>query len=164
MSARRTDLRRSRRWPWSTLSPAPSQPRNQPPIPIPPPPPSSHPPTRIRLRLNTAAPTPPRQRSSTPTPKGPAEPTEPSPWNEQETALIRAGYQPAYNPPQASPTGGVTTGAGSAKKKKTVTSDMAEPRARAARQKGQLNFGPESTCYTEPTSNIYSVSKSISLT
>lgn len=154
MPARRTDRRRSRPRPLpSWLSTAPSRPRRQPPRR----PPSPRPPIRIRLRLSKpapsdpqqiATPTPPRQSSSTPTPT-PSGPAEPSLWNEQERALIRAGYHPAYDPPEAPPAPESSTATGSARKKKTVRFDMAEPRARAARQKGQLNFGPESMPYTD---------------
>lgn len=139
MPARRTGHWRSRRRPQSTLSSAPSQSRNSTSNPTPT---SSFPtPLRIRFRLPTSPLTRFRQCSPTTTPVGPA---ELSPWDSHEIALIRAGYQPAYDPPKATPAPGATTATGS-RKQKTVRFKMAEPRARAARQKGQMNFGPEST-------------------
>ena len=59
----------------------------------------------------------------------------PWPFNPQETALIRAGYRPAFTP---APVAADQENASSQKTKK-----MAEPRARAARHKGQMNFASE---------------------
>ncbi|PKY00895.1 TFIID-18kDa-domain-containing protein [Aspergillus campestris IBT 28561] len=75
------------------------------------------------------------------------------PWNPHETNLIRAGYKPAFAPaPQnttAAPAGSTATTPG--KCTSTATSaaapkkpaKMAEPRARMARHKGQMNFSSE---------------------
>ncbi|KAJ5935899.1 Transcription initiation factor TFIID subunit 13 [Penicillium verhagenii] len=60
----------------------------------------------------------------------------------QDTNLIRAGYQAAWNP-NTTPAESTATPSSSKKKKKTVRFDMAEPRARAARHKGQMNFSSE---------------------
>ncbi|KAJ5688266.1 hypothetical protein N7536_010885 [Penicillium majusculum] len=56
-------------------------------------------------------------------------------FNEQDTALIRTGYEPQWtpNPPDTTPTS-------TEKGKKGA---MAEPRARMARHKGQMNFQNE---------------------
>ncbi|CAG7920147.1 unnamed protein product [Penicillium olsonii] len=56
------------------------------------------------------------------------------PFNEQDTRLISAGYQPQWtpNPPQPEP-----------QNKGQNRSAMAEPRARMARHKGQMNFQNE---------------------
>lgn len=90
----------------------------------------------------------PWNEQSAPTARPPVQPAKPWPCNEQDTALIRAGYQPAWDPSTTSPATNINTPeTGPAKrkrKKKTVRFDMAEPRARAARHKGQMNFGPES--------------------
>lgn len=53
------------------------------------------------------------------------------PFNQQETSLIRYGYIPAYKPTCSDD------------KSKPPTSKMAEPRARAPRHKGQMNFPTE---------------------
>lgn len=48
------------------------------------------------------------------------------PFNPQDTALIRAGYNPAFKPASTA-----------------TQTKMAEPRARVPRQKGQMNFPTE---------------------
>ncbi|KAL5341707.1 transcription initiation factor IID, 18kD subunit-domain-containing protein [Aspergillus crustosus] len=67
----------------------------------------------------------------------------PWPFNPQDTALIRSGaYKPAFRPKTAtesSETKTATTSGTTPKGKKK----MAEPRARAARHKGQMNFASE---------------------
>lgn len=73
----------------------------------------------------------------------PARVSPPWPWNPAETQLIRAGYQPAFEPPApaASP---LESEAPTSKKRARKTKPvMAEPRARAARHKGQMNFSSE---------------------
>jgi transcription initiation factor TFIID subunit 13 len=78
----------------------------------------------------------------------PSELAPPWPFNPQETALIRAGYIPAFKPevPAAQEDPASET---DFKKKKKQNQDnpssMAEPRARAARHKGQMNFASERT-------------------
>ncbi|KAJ5684750.1 Transcription initiation factor TFIID subunit 13 [Penicillium maclennaniae] len=77
----------------------------------------------------------------------------PGGFNPHDLDLLRAGYKYAYvlAPPPFTSTGASTAepAAGSAAavlkapKRKSVRFDMAEPRARAARHKGQMNFGPE---------------------
>ncbi|KAH8425737.1 putative transcription initiation factor TFIID subunit 13 [Aspergillus melleus] len=85
----------------------------------------------------------------------------PWPFNRQDTALIRAGYRPAFTPEQAQPpeanNRGLDPVQSSAKEdpqnsknkktdkknKKGGPTKMAEPRARAARHKGQMNFSSE---------------------
>lgn len=64
--------------------------------------------------------------------QAPGGPTFPWPFNSQEADLIRAGYAPCYKPAKAD---------NSNTKKKTKK--MAEPRARVARHKGQMNFPSE---------------------
>ncbi|CAI7599733.1 unnamed protein product [Penicillium bialowiezense] len=61
-------------------------------------------------------------------------PTPRWPFNEQDTRLISAGYQPQWTPkaPESEPQG-----------KEKKKSAMAEPRARMARHKGQMNFQNE---------------------
>ncbi|PYI01716.1 putative transcription initiation factor TFIID subunit 13 [Aspergillus sclerotiicarbonarius CBS 121057] len=59
----------------------------------------------------------------------------PWPFNPEETALIRAGYRPAFTPEP------VAADEENAFSKNTTK--MAEPRARAARHKGQMNFASE---------------------
>ncbi|PWY81823.1 TFIID-18kDa-domain-containing protein [Aspergillus heteromorphus CBS 117.55] len=93
-------------------------------------------------------PAPPRQPS---TGHVPSHLAPPWPFDPQETALIRAGYRPAYKPkPIAAathPTDITTTAAAAATDPTTAPSKrprkMAEPRARAARHKGQMNFSSE---------------------
>ncbi|KAJ5494697.1 Histone-fold [Penicillium fimorum] len=61
-------------------------------------------------------------------------------FNEQDTALIRAGYEPQWTPtPLHTPS--ILTEKG--KKESATKSTMAEPRARMARHKGQMNFQNE---------------------
>ncbi|KAI9039486.1 putative transcription initiation factor TFIID subunit 13 [Aspergillus affinis] len=91
----------------------------------------------------------------------------PWPFNAQDTALICAGYHPAYTPEQTplpeANNRGLDTAESSAqedsqntknnsknkndkkshKKKEGNPTKMAEPRARAARHKGQMNFSSE---------------------
>jgi transcription initiation factor TFIID subunit 13 len=64
----------------------------------------------------------------------------PWPFNPQETALIRAGYRPAFKPNTAKNEDPAPV-ANSLKTKRRCS--MAEPRARAARHKGQMNFASE---------------------
>jgi transcription initiation factor TFIID subunit 13 len=68
------------------------------------------------------------------------------PFNQQDITLIRAGYKPQFNPSKTTdnPSGEgastpITTPGPNSKGKKK----MAEPRARAARHKGQMNFASE---------------------
>lgn len=78
----------------------------------------------------------------------------PSGLNLQDLDLLRAGYKSAYVPvpPPFTPTGApaaqpAAEPAAAVRKfprRKSVRFDMAEPRARAARHKGQMNFGAES--------------------
>lgn len=88
----------------------------------------------------------------------------PWPFNPEETALIRAGYKPCYTPKTAAASSESVQESGpepgnalsvpkSALKKpgdwrtrqreERRRTNMAEPRARAARHKGQMNFAPE---------------------
>lgn len=71
-------------------------------------------------------------------------PTQPL-RNPQELALFRAGYQPAYRSatPQSTATPPSETAAAS---RSTHRPRMAEPRARVARHKGQMNFASEREC------------------
>ncbi|KAL3459911.1 transcription initiation factor IID, 18kD subunit-domain-containing protein [Aspergillus heterothallicus] len=69
----------------------------------------------------------------------------PWPFNPQDTSLIRAGYKPQFNPSKTNflvsgeaPASTPSPDASAKGKKK-----MAEPRARAARHKGQMNFASE---------------------
>jgi transcription initiation factor TFIID subunit 13 len=61
-------------------------------------------------------------------------------FNEQDTALIRAGYEPQWTP---KPLDTKTTPTTKGKKGSATKSAMAEPRARMARHKGQMNFQNE---------------------
>ncbi|OQD63185.1 hypothetical protein PENPOL_c010G00398 [Penicillium polonicum] len=61
-------------------------------------------------------------------------------FNEQDTALIRAGYEPQWTP---KPTDTPPTSTEKGKKDPATNSTMAEPRARMARHKGQMNFQNE---------------------
>ncbi|KAJ5794376.1 Transcription initiation factor TFIID subunit 13 [Penicillium paradoxum] len=61
-------------------------------------------------------------------------------FNEQDTALIRAGYEPQWTPKPPDPTSIATE---KSKKNPATQSTMAEPRARMARHKGQMNFQNE---------------------
>ncbi|KAL4868145.1 transcription initiation factor IID, 18kD subunit-domain-containing protein [Aspergillus spectabilis] len=63
----------------------------------------------------------------------------PWPINPQDTPLIRAGYQPAFRPKATTDTPESSASEANAKGKRK----MAEPRARAARHKGQMNFASE---------------------
>ncbi|KAJ5160533.1 Transcription initiation factor TFIID subunit 13 [Penicillium canariense] len=64
----------------------------------------------------------------------------PWPWSPHETELICAGYHPGYKPP-APPA--PTSKPEASSKKRARKLGMAEPRARAARHKGQMNFSSE---------------------
>ncbi|RAH64936.1 putative transcription initiation factor TFIID subunit 13 [Aspergillus aculeatinus CBS 121060] len=95
---------------------------------------------------------PPRQRSTGHVSSNLAPPW---PWNPEETDLIHAGYRPAYPPPSAAPKLDASTEPARAStsapnpqtttklKPKPTPKKMAEPRARAARHKGQMNFASE---------------------
>ncbi|KAJ5922943.1 hypothetical protein N7516_010646 [Penicillium verrucosum] len=61
-------------------------------------------------------------------------------FNEQDTALIRAGYEPQWTP---KPTDTTPTSTEKGKKGPATKPAMAEPRARMARHKGQMNFQNE---------------------
>ncbi|KXG51601.1 Histone-fold [Penicillium griseofulvum] len=61
-------------------------------------------------------------------------------FDEQNTALIRAGYEPQWTP---KPLDTRTTPTTKGKKGSATKSAMAEPRARMARHKGQMNFQNE---------------------
>ncbi|KAJ5086328.1 hypothetical protein NUU61_007635 [Penicillium alfredii] len=79
------------------------------------------------------------------------------PFSPKETELVRVGYEPAYIPqttpkttPQTTPQTTLQTASApspsdstSQVKKAQPKSKMAEPRARAARHKGQMNFSSE---------------------
>lgn len=71
------------------------------------------------------------------------------PFNPQETELIRAGYRPAFKPqPIAEADEQSSNNSNKNNNKKGTTNkknNMAEPRARAARHKGQMNFASERT-------------------
>ncbi|KAJ5827681.1 Transcription initiation factor TFIID subunit 13 [Penicillium robsamsonii] len=60
-------------------------------------------------------------------------------FNEQDTALIRVGYEPQWTPKPLDTSNSTEKG----KKEPTTKSAMAEPRARMARHKGQMNFQNE---------------------
>lgn len=132
MSAQRTDRRPPRTWPWQSSRQTPTHPPRSSPSTVP-----------WESCSSTAASSSTRQASATPATTQSVQSGQPRAWNEQETALIRAGYQPAYDPP-ATPAATETGDPKRKRKRKTVRFDMAEPRARAARHKGQMNFGPES--------------------
>ena len=131
MSARRTGRPgwsrpppQAQRFDWR---PSPANPQNTPPLPIP-----SRPATTTLL-------TP----SSSSSVHLPPELSPPWPWNPSETQLIRAGYSPAYKPPARSEPNPELKASSS--KKRAPKPAMAEPRARAARHKGQMNFASERT-------------------
>ncbi|KAG2414089.1 hypothetical protein HFD88_003280 [Aspergillus terreus] len=67
----------------------------------------------------------------------------PWPFNPSETALIRAGYLPAFKPKPSPSTTADNDKHPEANSKPKPTPKMAEPRARAARHKGQMNFASE---------------------
>ncbi|KAE8136199.1 putative transcription initiation factor TFIID subunit 13 [Aspergillus pseudotamarii] len=95
------------------------------------------PPLRTVQRTSPAPSGPPRQPSSG---HVSSQLAPPWPFNPQETALIRAGYRPAFKPDTAKNADSTAPEADSRKHKKRT---MAEPRARAARHKGQMNFAAE---------------------
>ncbi|PYH82125.1 TFIID-18kDa-domain-containing protein [Aspergillus uvarum CBS 121591] len=137
--------------------------------PSPPPPPSRQPPSSSASQTSTPRaaaqahpPTrtvssgPPRHRS---TGHVSSKLAPPWPWNPEETDLIHAGYRPAYPPPPLKPDAATEPAGASASPTPTITATtkpklksrattptpkkMAEPRARAARHKGQMNFASE---------------------
>lgn len=111
----------------------------------------------------------PPQYSWSNSPPAPESPSAPAPlrcFSREDLALLRQGYISAYVPPAITPTAAPATGSATdptvefapevrTPRRKSVRFNMAEPRARAARHKGQMNFGPES----KPTSTIQSYSK-----
>lgn len=62
--------------------------------------------------------------------------------NPEDTNLIRAGYKPGWNP-KDTPTTSTSTPSTSKTRRLPPPPGMAEPRARAARHKGQMNFSSE---------------------
>lgn len=72
----------------------------------------------------------------------PAEP--PGGFSPKDRALLDAGYKSEYVQPKVNPTASSPAESTRPSRKRSVRFDMAEPRARAARHKGQMNFGPES--------------------
>ncbi|KAJ5951371.1 Transcription initiation factor TFIID subunit 13 [Penicillium vulpinum] len=87
-----------------------------------------------------ALPTPARRPSQQPSSKHLVSKLSPN-WNfnEQDTALIRAGYEPQWTPSPVDTTSTTEKG----KKESARKPAMAEPRARMARHKGQMNFQNE---------------------
>lgn len=71
-----------------------------------------------------------------------------SPPDAGGTTLIRAGYTPCYTPDRERSNSAEGLGKASGGKKGGKRSKMAEPRARAARHKGQMNFPSECTWET----------------
>ncbi|KAJ5689668.1 hypothetical protein N7462_004060 [Penicillium macrosclerotiorum] len=101
------------------------------------------------LRQSWTSSSPPSQRLPTPALAAirqpspaqlPIELAPPWPFNSQDTTLIRAGYQPAFKPRSSIST---ATSKPSSSKRVNRRVTMAEPRARAARHKGQMNFSSE---------------------
>ncbi|KAJ5289442.1 Phospholipid methyltransferase [Penicillium atrosanguineum] len=99
--------------------------------------------------------TPPRHSRSN-SYRSPAPPSvlaHPGVFNPQDLDLLRAGYKSAYVPippsvtPIAGPAAELAPTVRNPPRKKSVRFNMAEPRARAARHKGQMNFGPEKLCH-----------------
>ncbi|KAJ5482356.1 hypothetical protein N7475_001168 [Penicillium sp. IBT 31633x] len=91
---------------------------------------------------NCSLPTPTRTPSRQPSPRHRFSALAPHwPFNEQDTTLIRAGYEPQWNPTRVQPTS--TDQGNQSKGKSTIRPTMAEPRARMARHKGQMNFQNE---------------------
>jgi transcription initiation factor TFIID subunit 13 len=115
--------------------------------PSPTPPINSPPPTPPRLPPRRASTTPSTLSSFSNSVHLPPELSPPWPWNPSETQLIHAGYQPAYKPPTPpKPTTSPPKPEASSSKKRAPKPKkpvMAEPRARAARHKGQMNFSSE---------------------
>jgi hypothetical protein len=111
----------------------------------------------------------PPQYSWSNSPPAPESISAPAPlrcFSREDLALLRGGYISAYVPPAVTSTAASATVSATdstvesaavvrAPRRKSVRFNMAEPRARAARHKGQMNFGPES----KPTSTILSYSK-----
>ncbi|KAJ5587877.1 Transcription initiation factor TFIID subunit 13 [Penicillium hispanicum] len=104
---------------------------------------------RLRLRVSPPDPSSPTSRSPLSTPPRPSglpsvSSAVPSRYTAQNTALIRAGYTPAWDPNERSAQAGSTpTSDPSPSKRRSHKSTMAEPRARVARHKGQMNFASE---------------------
>ncbi|KAL2836174.1 transcription initiation factor IID, 18kD subunit-domain-containing protein [Aspergillus pseudoustus] len=69
----------------------------------------------------------------------------PWPFNPEDTSLIRAGYKPQFNPNKTNntPSGETSTSIPTSDASSKGKKKMAEPRARAARHKGQMNFASE---------------------
>lgn len=112
-------------------------------------------PTVYAPPARTPAPTTP---AYTPTPSRftPGPVSAPSPlwkYNAEEIGLIRAGYTPCYSADQKESNlfEGSGKGTGSKKGKRR----MAEPRARAARHKGQMNFAAECMLGQQVSSKPY---------
>lgn len=93
---------------------------------------------------------PPRPSSVSNSVHLPPELSPPWPWNPTETALIRAGYLPAYKPPTPAASTTTPEASSSSKRSRKRKPVMAEPRARAARHKGQMNFSSERMQISEP--------------
>ncbi|OJZ87987.1 transcription initiation factor TFIID subunit 13 [Aspergillus piperis CBS 112811] len=95
-------------------------------------------------QTSRASPAPPRQPS---TGHVSSQLASAWPFNPQETELIRAGYRPAFKPQpvaEADEQSSNNSNKNNNKKGKTnKKNNMAEPRARAARHKGQMNFASE---------------------
>jgi transcription initiation factor TFIID subunit 13 len=84
----------------------------------------------------------PTSNSSSPQPNNPHPlSTPPWPFNDQDTKLIQARYKPQWNPESEAKSEPSPDFKGKGKN----TSAMAEPRARMARHKGQMNFQNERT-------------------
>lgn len=90
-------------------------------------------------------------------PTSPTRPVEPRPAfslslylprDAGDTTLIRAGYTPCYTPDRERSNSAEGLGKAPGGKKGGKRSKMAEPRARAARHKGQMNFPSECTWET----------------
>lgn len=81
----------------------------------------------------------------------PYPPAPPGGFSPEDRALLRAGFTSAYVPPKVVPTvESPSEKTNPTRRRKSVRFEMAEPRARAARHKGQMNFGPESKLPSTP--------------
>ncbi|KAJ6190178.1 Transcription initiation factor TFIID subunit 13 [Penicillium mononematosum] len=100
-----------------------------------------HTPNSSLLTTRTGLPSPTRNPSRQPSSKNLVSRLSPN-WyfNEQDTELIRAGYEPQWSSKPADTT---STSTAKGKKEPATKSAMAEPRARMARHKGQMNFQNE---------------------